>query len=135
MIPNLIHPVPITIQQLNKSATFMDDDFREPVQRAAHTAEVIVPGQIKWGGKDSLVFTRGGVQESSNGYVLFRYVDLVAAGITLKDNDRMVKLGNIECDVYIIRLEPCGHYPDVGGASMVKAHFADRQPSRQGLGV
>jgi hypothetical protein len=135
MIPNLIHPVPVTIRQLNKAGTLMDNDFREPVQQAVHVSDKTLSGQISWSVKDAMAFTRGGVQESSDGYVLFRSIDLEAASIVLHDNDRIIKLGNIDVDLYIVRLKPCGHYPDATGATMVKAYFADRQPSRQGLDV
>jgi len=132
--PNLIHPVPIKIQQLDVAETYYDDDYREPVQQAAHKNYAIVPGQIKWGSDDRLSATRGGAEEGADGYVLFRYVDLAKAGITLKLNDRMIQLGKLDTDVYIIRLQPMGHYSDMGGATLVKAYFADRQPARQRLG-
>ena len=135
MIPNLIHPVPITIRQLSKSNTLMDEDFREPIQQAIHSSDKTLLGQISWNAENAMDFTTGGVQESSDGYVLFRYVDLEAVGVTLHNNDRIIKLGNIDVDLYIVRMKPCGHYPDASGATMVKAYFVDRQPSRQGVDV
>lgn len=140
-IPNLLHPVPVSIQQIDKTdqdvsggdGTWFDHDFREPVQQVADAVAgvVQVPGQVKWGMDEKLMATLSGALAEADGYVLFRYVDLEANSITLKQNDRFTKLGKIDVDVYIIGLRPEGHYTDVGGATLVKAFFKDRQPSRQ----
>lgn len=131
--PRLIHPVPIIIQRLDKSNTFYDDDYREPVQQSARYTNITIQGQPRWGGKDVATFTRGGLVEQSTGYVLFRYLDLEAASITINVNDRFIKIGLQEVDVYVVRLIPQGHYN--GRAKLVKAYFADRQPARQRIGV
>lgn len=136
-VPNLIHPVPIEIEVLDKadigsgtSGTFFDDDFREPVQQSARESVIIVPGQVKWGDQDQLDPTRGGVVDGASGYVLFRFVDLNAKSVTLKQNDRFIKIGLEDTDVYVIKLRPEGHYPDIGGATLIKAFFADRGPTK-----
>jgi hypothetical protein len=132
--PRLIHPVPVTIEQLDLAETIQDDDYREPVQQAARKAKVTsVKGQPRWEGSKELEFTKGGVQQKADGYVLFRYVDLEAAGVTLSDNDRFTLIGKQVTDVYIVQLQPVAHYSDKGGATLLKAFFMDRQPSRQGL--
>ena len=132
-LPNLLHPVPIVIEQLDQTNTVYDEDYREPVMQASHATSKTLPGQVKWGLDDELAMSVGGPSEKADGYVLFRYVDLNAQSVTLKQNDRFTKIGNVETDVYIVSLKPIGHYPDAGGATMVKAFFSDRQPSRQGL--
>ena len=130
--PNLLHPVPIIIQQLNKASTIQDDDFREPVQQALHNANKTAPGQVKWISEKDLEVSEAGTMEGADGYVLFRYVDLAARGITLQQNDRIIKMGTLDTDVYIVKLRPEGHYPDIGGPTLVKAFFKDRQPTKQG---
>lgn len=135
MIPNLIHPTPITIQQLTRGAAPEDPDYREPVQTAAYAAAVVVPGQVKWKASKALRLDRGGTIDGSDGYVLFRTVDLQAVGITeLHINDKITQFGTganaVQRQVYIVMLEPNGHYPDAGGATMVKAYIKDRQPAR-----
>jgi len=135
MIPNLLHPVPISIQSLDRTNTIYDDDMREPVQQETNVATVIVPGQVKWGKDQAFVPSSIGAQEDSDGYVLFRFVDLAAAGVTLKREDRFIALGTYITDVYVVSLQPCGHYPDQGGPTLIKAFFSDRQPSRQSRGV
>lgn len=136
-IPNLIHPVPVSIQVLDRTETFYDDDFREPVQQAARASTVIVSGQIKWGVDEEKGSQRGGVVEGSDGYVLFRLVDLAAATppVTIKREDRFLRLGTVDVDVYVTALRYEGHYDDVGGPTLVKAFFQDRQPARQTRGA
>lgn len=140
VMPNLIHPVPVTIEVLDQvrqednagDGSWFDDDFREPVQQAAREINVIVDGQIMWDLTKELQASRAGAIQDSSGYVLFRYVDLEAKSIVLKVNDRFLKLGKIDSDVYVTALRPNAHYTDQGGATMVKAFFKDRQPSKQG---
>lgn len=128
-MPNLIHPINITIEQWSEGETIYDDDFREPVQQAARVETKVVKGQPNWDLQEASS-TKGGVEQDASGYVLFRYIDLNAQGITLKRQDRFIKMGHLDTDVYIIALKPIGHYPDQNGASLVKAYFTDRAPSR-----
>lgn len=136
-IPNLLHPVPVIIEQINKArqednsgdGTWFDDDFREPVQQAARSSVVTVQGQPRWGNSQKLGASRMGPESEATGYVVFRYVDLADAGITLQQNDRFTKIGTLDTDVYIISMRPEGHYADVGGPTLVKAFFKDRQPA------
>lgn len=135
MIPNLLHPVPVTIQSLSVLNTTYDEHAREPVQQVAHASAEIVQGQVNWAIDKDLRMTHGGAQEGASGYVLFRLVDLAAAGISLKQNDRFTKIGLELTDVYITSLKHTGHYVYAGGATMVKAYFTDRAPSRQRSGI
>ena len=115
----------------------MDDDMREPVQQSARGGSVVVPGQIKWGLDRAFNSQRSGPAEDSDGYVLFRLVDLAAATppITIARDDRFLRLGTIDVDVYVTSLRYEGHYTDQGGPTLVKAFFRDRQPSRNQRGV
>ncbi len=137
VLPNLIHPVPISLQVITRSATIYDEDMREPVQQSARGATVIVSGQVKWGLDQSFGSQRVGPAADSDGYVLFRLVDLAAATppVTLQRDDRFIRLGTIDVDVYITGLRYEGHYPDQGGPSLVKAFFKDRLPARDTRGV
>jgi hypothetical protein len=135
MIPNLLHPVPISVEKIDRASTYYDPDAREPIQQAARATTVVVQGQVNWGTQKGLEPAKAGPREGATGYVLFRRVDLDAAGVTLEDNDRFAKLGDVETDVYVDRLEWEGHYPDQGGPTLVKAYFSDRQPAKQTRGV
>jgi hypothetical protein len=134
-LPNLIHPIDVKIQQINIAATIYDEETREPIQKAARSATTTVKGQILWGKSENLKASAGGSEEQADGYVLFRYKDLIAKSIVLQLNDRFIKMGHVDTDVYITSIQPLGHYPDQNGPALVKAYFQDRQPSKQGQGL
>ncbi len=133
-IPRLIHPISVTIQRRDLASTVVDNDFREPIQQAARFSDVVVKGQIKFFTQEELNVERGGSVIDSTGFVLFRYHDLGKAGIEININDRFIKLGKIEVDYYVVRIESKGHWPDRGGATLVRCYFQDRTPSRQNAG-
>lgn len=135
VLPNLIHPVAITIQQTNRSETFVDDNFREPLQKAARQLTTVVPGQVRWFVDDDIRMSHTGIVSEGDGYVLFRFVDLQAAGLVLELNDRFIRLGTIDTDIYITGFKHKGHYPDQLGPSLIQADFRDRTPSKQGRGT
>lgn len=134
-IPNLIHPVPIKIRQIQRGATYYDEDAREPIQHASRSTTKTISGQVKWRSQFELGHEKGGPTEGAAGYVLFRKIDLEAQAIELQDGDRFVEIGNRETDVYVTALRPVGHYPDRVGYTMIKAFFEDRQPSKQTRGA
>lgn len=139
MTPNLQHPVPVTISQIMRGAAEQDPDYRELVQATKgapeRTPDVVCPGQVKWNAKDAIEVASQGAIERADGYVVFRTADLRSVGIiALNINDVIKRIGsgpNVQDTyVYIIKLEPFGHYPSTGGASLIKAWFKDRAPSR-----
>ena len=134
MLPKLIHPVNVTIEQIDRAGTYYDEDAREPIQTVGRGSEKIIPGQISWVEQLALSMSKTGASENARGYVLFRKVDLDAASVTLQINDRILKMGHVETDVYIDELKWMGHYPDQNGPALVRAYFVDRQPSRQSRG-
>lgn len=133
--PNILFPVPCSIQSLDRTDTYFDEELREPVQSEQMSATIICPGQVMWINQGRLDATAYGATEQSDGYVLFRYIDLKARNLDLKREDRFIKLGTIPCDLYVVSLQPIGHWPDLGGPGMVKAFFKDRQKSRNSPGV
>lgn len=130
MLPNLLHPVKIIVEVLDIQSTIYDEETREPIKQAIHANAKEVNGQVAWEIKDRDVITEGGARLDSTGYILFRYVDLNSAGITLKLQDRIKKIGWQDVNLYIVSLKPTGHYGDQNGATLVKAYFNDRSPSR-----
>lgn len=131
VLPNLIHPVPCAIEQIDRPATLYDEDAREPVQYAARATSIVVPGQPRWTSERELEVAAGGPIEGARGYVLFRYADLVARGVTLAINDRITMQGQLIDEAYVVRLQPMGHYSDQNGASLVRAWVADRKPAKE----
>jgi len=130
-IPNLLHPVPVTIEPIDRASTSFDEDAGEPIQAATRAAAVTVPGQVRWTSRNELRMQLGGPVENADGYVTFRFVDLRAAGVTdLKINDRITRTGSTVVEVYITKLEPFAHHPDQGGPTLLKAWFKDRSPAK-----
>lgn len=130
-IPNLLHSAAITLVQKAPAASDMDVLAREPIQSVAYAAPRILRGQPNFQSLGLVAeYKRGGPVINTNGYVLFRYVDLNAAGVTLAHGDRIIQIGHLVVDIYIERLEPTAPYPDQNGHTMVKAHCKDRAPSR-----
>ena len=133
-VPTLIHPVPVKLRQISRSTTFYDDDAREPIQHATRLATKTIQGQVSWKSQFDIGHNKAGTVLNASGYVLFRKIDLDAQSIVLQDNDRIIQIGTRDTDVYINKLVPTGHYPDIGGHTMIKAFFADRAPSKQTRG-
>ncbi len=136
--PNLIHPIQVEVEQLNRDATIVDPDYQEPIQQGDRSVRKTCPGQIKWVGDERLEPSALGAQLESDGYVLFRLLDLRNRGMTIKVSDRFVSIGEgvakVEIDVYVVKLVYQGHYPDMKGPTLVKAFFRDRDPAKQNRG-
>jgi len=130
-IPRLLHPVNITVQRANKPGTFVDDDYREPVQQAARLEAFTIKGQVAWKYDQRLTPQAGGAREDSMGYIVFRVVDLNAISQVIARGDRFTQIGLIKTDVYVVKVIPMAHWPDQAGATLIHAHFQDRQPGRQ----
>jgi len=137
-LPNLIHPITVTISPLDRTATVMDPDAREPISsQASYGATVTVQAQIMWGGgghdKDTPEYQEAGVRKRSGGYILVRFVDISALGYTPKRGDRITSLGanQTALDLYITESHPMAHYPDQSGPSLLKLFFEDRSPVKQ----
>lgn len=128
--PRLLHPVRVVVEQINKGATAYDYDAREPIQQAARDTQLTLRGQVKYGSSTELRYDDAGPMENERGYVLFSQRELDAASVVLAVNDRITRIGVVDHDSYITRLEPMGHYPEFGGNTLLKAYFADRQPSK-----
>jgi hypothetical protein len=125
-IAHLLHPVPIVLEQIDRPDTIYDEDAREAVQVVSRKIAVTVPGQVKWNSDMSLNPGREGASEDASGYVLFSLPGLAALSISLSRGDRILSIGGRACEVYVERTEPCGHYPDAGGPTLLKAHFGTR---------
>lgn len=129
MVPNLIHPVNVTILPLNESATVYDRDAREPVGQVAVSATVTIKAQVAWRVPMDPKWEAMGPVEDVRGYLLFRYLDLTAAGYSPKLGDMITKIGHVDTLVFMTQLQDAGHYPDQNGATMRMAYFGDRRPS------
>jgi len=139
MQARLIHPVPIEVEKLRRADAPMDPDYREPTQQAIRSPRIVCVGQVQWGMDERLRASLIGAEQESEGYILFRRADLRAVGlIEIAQNDRFTSIGTgpnkVDVDLYVVGLRYQIHYPDSGGAQMVKAFFRDRFPSKQNRG-
>jgi hypothetical protein len=132
----LLHPVAVYLRKSDKEQTaVMDDRLHEPVGQVRRDRKPIkLVAQINDGRTKDPAASSGGVVESSDGYLLFRTKDLRAARVEVERGDRIVQIGDPpndhEVDYYITKLKYMGHYPDKSGASLVRAYYEDREPSR-----
>lgn len=137
-LPRLLHPLPTEIQSVDPASVSQDEGYREPIQTIGRSTTFTVPGQWKWFSDRELRMHKHGAQESSDGYVLVRNVDLRAQGKTISRGDRIIGYGTganrVALDVEVTKLRYEGHYPDQFGPALVKAFFSDREPSRQSRG-
>lgn len=151
-LPNLIHPIPVHLQRQNRAATVFSTRAREPVRQlwkagqgpGTGTVDVL-SGQVNW--SDGKIrkpdLFPGGPEEKTDGYVLFRYVDLVAAGVATENadgtidsgilrGDKIVRIGRRRVNLFVLFFRDAGHYPDQGGATLLEVNFVDREPSARG---
>lgn len=135
--PRLLHPVLVTIQQIDRDNTFQDEDYREPVQQSARKVNVSLQGQITWERHENVRNRHLEIGDigDSDGAVLFRLSDLERLGIELAINDRIIQCGSVELDCYISSFQYTGHYSHLNGPAFLKAFFVDKRPKRQGRGI
>ncbi len=130
-IPRLLHPVPVTLEQVDRSASFFDTAAREPIQGVVYKAPVILQGQVRWNAQADLKAMQSiGFAADSYGYVLFAYPELNAKAIELTIGDRLILVGFVVAQIYITKLEPIAHYSAQGGPTLLKAWCNDRSPAR-----
>jgi hypothetical protein len=151
--PNLIHPIPVTFQLLDRANTVYDKYAREPVGQAIRQGEsprtgeeVTIKGQFSYyfasAKQDYPNFQRAGVTEETTAYVALRYVDMVRAGLLtltadgdfdtflLKRGDRCVKVGRETVNYYVEGFKPFAHYPGEK-QTMIQVNLMDRHPTHQ----
>ena len=126
--PKLIHPVPVTVRKFAWDKTGWDDKAREPIGHAVRDRAVVLSGQVKYKSIEEPTPEFAGVRRESKGYVIFRYIDLEAAGVTLERGDKITKIGNRNVTYFVEYFEDAAHYPDLQGAAFLQVWFVDRDP-------
>jgi hypothetical protein len=150
MIPNLIHPIPVRIQRQSAAATTFDARAREPVRQLWKGGEgpgagdaVDLVAQVNFNREEGIgrpTVRPHGVEEESEGYLLFRLVDLLDAGVAtdhgdgtvdfgLRRGDRIVRIGRRRTNYFIVFFRDVAGYDDQDGATLLEVDFASRQPS------
>jgi len=146
MIPNLIHPIPVEIRRMERAVTVLDPVAREPVRQVWRNedgpgtgASLSLVAQVNWNDGQIAVptYPAAGVEENWKGYLLFRVVDLVAAGVATENpdgtltvalarGDRIVRIGRRAVDMYVLFFRDVAGYTDQGGCTLLEVRFNDR---------
>jgi hypothetical protein len=149
MLPNLIHPVPVTVQRQSDSITKYDHRAREPVRQLWKAGQgpgtgsaLELEAQVNWnsGNVAKPVSQPGGVEEESEGYLLFRVVDLIYRGVATENadgtvefglarGDKIVRIGRRRVNLWVVFFRDVAGYPDQLGCTLLEVNFASRAPS------
>ena len=134
MQPNLLFPIQCVIQPLDEENTYYDEDLREPIQNEART-QIIIPGQVMATAMGKMSANSSGVTETSDGYIVFNYQDIRARKWKPQLQDRIIKIGFLLTDLYVVALQPMAFRPELNGPGLLKALYRDKQQSRNNPGV
>lgn len=132
--PRLLHPIPVTIELMNRDQLVTDMGAREAFHGARRIAKrtIQVHAQRKVQGASDPAVNVEGFSVPVAGYILVRTMDLRQLGVELKRGDRIVQFGRapnaVAADVYLLLEERMGHYPSQGGATLQKWFYGDRDP-------
>jgi hypothetical protein len=149
VIPNLIHPIPVTIQRRSDAVTTFDARAREPIrqlwkagQGPGTGTELELEAQVNWnqGHVANPTAPPGGVEEESEGYLLFRLVDLIDRGVAveaadgtvafgLARGDKIVRIGRRRVNLYAVFFRDVAGYTDQVGCTLLELDFSSRAPS------
>lgn len=131
-LPRLLHPILVKMRLIDKATTTYDHDAREPVGKARRVMTELY-AHIMW---KSLMYhsQREGGEIRADGYVLFLLRDLSNLGIDIQYGDQIYQIGRPpsqrNVNLYIEDIVPCGHNPNSGGHTMIKAMFTSKTPVR-----
>ena len=138
-IPNLIHPVSVTVERVVAAAVRQDLEAGEPVHGPPSTSiPVVIEAQCKWRTAEEPTAKDGGWRETDAGYITVRTMDMDAhaglgVGVRFSRNDKITAVGHrTGLVLFIARSQPIGQYEDAfGGHTLYRYYFEDRQPTRQ----
>lgn len=153
-VPNLLHPIWIVLELLDRDDTVFDKYAREPVGQALRDGESPRTGsrvRIKAQFSEYFasakhefpVWKREGVEEVADAYMAIRYKDLHRAGLVeldsdgawtnlqVKRGDRVIQIGREKVNLYIeAKGKIFAHYPGHGG-TVIQFDLLDRHPVDQ----
>jgi hypothetical protein len=130
-VPNLIHPVTVTVQPLDRAGTISNGRRRAPVKVIARSTSVSFEAQAVYNATKRTAVDSGGLMERVDGYLVARKADLDALSYTPGLGDRIVTVGGqTGLKLYVTETEATA-YRD-GDHTLWVIEFDDRRPARGG---
>lgn len=136
--PQLLHPVPVTIEPISPETQIEDENLREEIQIIERAAQIIIPAQMEYRDKDDFATANEALDARGKivkimGYFVVRTLDAQLQGWTPRLGDRLVEVATgtqfpQQVDSEIVRIEPRAHYSGLG-ATLLKCFFSHRKPS------
>lgn len=137
---DLIEPIDVTIQQLDKSETQIGSgiDGITHIQNAPVRTSIVVSAQIAYvDALQKLDPTALGFDEEVAGYLVLRTKDLKTLTQEIRRGDKITTLGKVgsgnELTVEYYLLHKIGdrasHFTAIGGFTLTRLFFADRVPT------
>ena len=134
-IPELIESIKIVVQRFDENKTQFSSGIsgrREVINHIERLPDITLDAQVVFlDSKVKTEYSQAGVDEGISGYCVLRYVDLVNAGITLKRNDKIVKIGQLDVEYYITHTQgdAAAHFTSKN-FTLVRVLFSDRVSSK-----
>lgn len=132
--PDLIEPVTVKLQQIDKDNTPYSAGIsgrHEAINYIERKTEVELKAQVVFvDRKQQLEFHQLGAEEQVKGYCVFRYKDLTAKGVTIERGDKIVQVGQLTGEWYVLhgQGDPAAHFSSIGGFTLTRIFFGDREP-------
>ena len=132
--PNLIKPIDVVIERIDKVETTYSTGVsgrRYPQNYIARKTEINLPAQVVFGDNEQIAnYTQLGTDEKVKGYMVLRYEDVNNKGIELQRGDKVIKLGQLNVELFLLHSkgDPAAHYPSLGGFTLFRMFFSDREP-------
>lgn len=112
MLPSLIHPVWLDVEQVDQTLTQVDPDFREvkPGTPIVFGDPVRIRGQIKWGVADRYRRSATGDMNDADGHIAFLRVELERIGLQPQKGDRVTECDDSMNRYELVEVRPVAHY-------------------------
>ena len=116
--PRLVRPVWIYIAPRDTAATMYDEYAREPIgNKTEYSAAFRIRAQIRFQDSDTPDYKND--EDNSRLSIMLRYKDIEKLSYTPSRGDKVTKIGRQITNVFMDAFEPCGHYADKGGSTLM----------------
>ena len=133
-IPELIEPINVEIEQIDKTTTVASTGVsgrREFVGNIQRKTKIVLSAQVAFSNTDMITkFNQIGPDEQAKGYLVLRFIDLANKGVTLQKGDKIIKLGQLDVEYYLLHGtgDPAAHFSSISGFTLFRMFFGDRNP-------